>query len=183
MSSKATHDIGIVLYMDFGIKHNRQHGAATSLLLAAPGAKWPRRRARPWGHAWYTGSMLLQVLDGSRSSHGRRLLISFPLVSPRPRPRSFRSSPARATTRASHFHLSFSHPPSSKESGSARTLCVLTVGWRRGRLRFSLFVGLEPARNLSLPLVGRRAFCNSRSRLTDCAPPCGHLRFLRDFYL
>jgi hypothetical protein len=173
VSSKATHDIGIVLYMDFGIKHNRQHGAATSLLLAAPGAKWPRRHRRST-----LGSCMVHRLYASPGS--RRITIFTRetvanLVSTRftpPRPRSFRSSPARATTRASHFHFSFSHPPSSKESGSARTLCVLTVGWRRERLRFSLFVGLEPARNLSLPLVGRRAFCNSRSRLTDCAPPC-----------
>ena len=31
-----------------------QHGAATSLLLAAPGGKWTRRRARPWGHRCMT---------------------------------------------------------------------------------------------------------------------------------
>jgi len=34
-------------------------------------------------------------------------------------------------------------------------------------------LGVSQLDQLSLPLVGRRAFCNSPS--TDCAPPCSHL--------
>ena len=66
-----------------------------------------------------------------------RLLISLLLVSPRPStpilslplllPRVLPHAPATS-------HFSFSHPPTSKESGSARSLCVLTeTGGERER--------------------------------------------------
>ena len=51
----------------------RQHGAATSLLLAAPGAKWMQRRARPWGHrcmARWTGAILGSSLGSSWGVQG-----------------------------------------------------------------------------------------------------------------
>ena len=97
-----------------------------------------------------------------------------------PPPDHRRSPPANHRHSATSPALpTFFLPPAHLEREWVSTIFVRPDGnWGRERERCCLVCCCGAFKSqldqLSLPLVGRRAFCNSPS--TDCAQPCGHLR-------